>query len=144
MIDFVLDFIGSGFGMIGDFFFTLFGFLAKPLSYLLDFLTAIFYAIYQLFLIVVRVIMIFVALLQFFGSLVVGFFRSLYSLLTIDFYKNTPRYPNETAQGIGIVVDLLRPTGVITVVPLIILAIVWAIFVRKIIGLFGGEVRADA
>jgi hypothetical protein len=47
-------------------------------------------------------------------------------------------------QGISAVLDQLRPTGLLTVVPLIILAIVWGLFIKKIVGLIGGEIKADA
>jgi hypothetical protein len=144
MIDFLLNFLGDGFGLIAKSVSGLINLISRPLAYVLSFFEGIFYAIYQLFLIVGKVIMIFVALIQFFGALVAGFMRTIYSLLTIDFYKAPVHYPNVAMQGISAVLDQLRPTGLLTVVPLIILAIVWGLFIKKIVGLIGGEIKADA
>jgi hypothetical protein len=104
----------SGFNFIGDMLSQVMNLLAKPLSY------------------------IFVALLQFFVAIVAGFFRVIYSMLTINYDAISNVYPGESYTGIQTVMDLLRPTGMLTVVPYIVLAVIWFAFIKKLIGLIGG------
>lgn len=143
-VDSLLSMIAKGFNLVGDLIYQLFSFLAKPLTYLYYFLDGIFYFFYQLYLIVVKIIMIFVALLQFFGAIVVGFVRSITGMLSIDFDQTPVNYPDASYEGIQVVLDLVAPMGLMDIVPLILIAIVWAYFVKKYIGLLGGEIINNA
>ena len=143
-VDKLLGFLGSGFRFVGDMLYKLMQFLAKPLSYLYYFLDGVFYFIFQLGVIAYKIISIFVALFQFFFAIVAGFLRFIGSMLWIDFSKTPIHYPSTSGQGLQVVVDMLQPTGALTVLPLICIAILWFVFIKMIIGLIGGEVRTDA
>lgn len=142
--DKLFSMVSGSVSFIGSMFGKLFDFLAKPLSYLYYLLDAIFYFIYQLFNVVVKIIQIFIALLQFFGALVVGFVRTLGGMLTISFSKTPIHYPSESMKGIQTVINLVDPIGLLNVVPLIIIALTWFFFVKRVIGLLGGDIKADA
>lgn len=137
-VDSLLTMLSKAFGFIGDMLYSIIQFLAKPLSYIYYFFDGVFYFLYQLFNVVVKVIMIFVALVQFFGSIVLGFLRTVMKMLTVDFSSTPIHYPDSSLQGITVVLDLVRPMGLLTVVPLIILALTWFYFIKKMIGLLGG------
>lgn len=136
-VDALLQLLQSGFNFLGDQLYKLFSFLAKPMSYIYYFFEGIFYFLYQLFNIVVKIVMIFVAMVQLFAALVAGFVRTILSMLTINF-NNVPHYPSSSGQGITAVMTLLGDAGMLTVVPYIVLAILWFYFIKKIIGLIGG------
>lgn len=138
-VDMLLLLLTSGFNFIGDMLGELIKFLAKPLSYIYYFFDGVFYFLYQLFAVIVKVIMIFVALFQFFVAIVAGFMRTLLKMMTINYDATPVNYPSTSMQGIQAVIDeILEPMGVITIVPLILLAMIWFMFAYKIIGLFGG------
>lgn len=142
-VDVLMSAIAGGMNMLGDMLNRLIQFLQKPFTYLFYFLDGIFYFVYQLFYVVVKIVTLFVALFQFFGALVVGFVRTLGSMLTVNF--NAPvNYPGGSRQGMDVVMDLLGKMGVMNVVPLVLLAVIWGFFVKKIIGLLGGEIKSDA
>jgi hypothetical protein len=142
-VDKLLGLLSSGFDVLGGLLNRLITFLQKPFTYLYYFLDGVFYFFYQLFMIVVKVVTLFVALVQFFGALVLGFMRSIGELLTVNF--NAPvTYPGASQEGINVVLDLFGKMGMMTVVPLILLAVLWGYFIKKIIGLLGGELRSDA
>lgn len=139
-VDRLLGFIGDSVRFIGDMIFKLIEFLAKPLSYLWYFLDGIFYFFYQLFQVVVQIIMIFVALFQFFGALVLGFFRTLKSFLVIDFNATPMNFPSTTYFGVQEVIKVIDPMGLLSIVPMIATSLVWFFFIKKILGLLGGDV----
>lgn len=140
----LLSMLSKGFNFLGDMLARLIEFIAKPLSYVFYFFDGVFYFLFQLFNVVVKIIMIFVAMVQFFGAIVVGFVRTIMKMLSIDFNASPPNYPGGSYKGIQAVLDVFQPLGVLTVVPLIILAITWFLFVKQIIGLIGGGARSDA
>lgn len=127
--------------LIVDGFKNLFSFLEKPLSYLFYFLDGIFYFFMQLFDIVVKVVMIFVALFQFIAALIIGVFRTLQGLLYPTFHQPI-NMPSTTSQGVDVVLDLVDPMGVLDIVPYICVAFVWFYFILKILALFGGNIVA--
>lgn len=131
--------IASGFNFLGDMLAALIRLISKPLTFLLSLLESIFYLIYQLGYIVVKVIMIFVALLQFFGAIVIGFLRTVFAMLTINYGQTPLRYPDSSIIGLNTVLDVIRPMGLLTVVPGIVLAITWFIFIKRFIGLLGSR-----
>lgn len=95
-------------------------------------------------MVVVGIVKLFVGLLQLLGALIAGFTRTIMSFLTVDFNSTPKNVLNETATGIDVVMNLLAPTGVLTVVPYICLAMIWFVFIKQMIGLIGGRVSADA
>lgn len=137
-VDKLLSSLMGGFNFIGDMIYKLITWISKPLTYLFYFLDGIFYFFYQLALIVWKVISIFVALIQFFVSIVAGFFRFIGAMLTIDFSKTPVNYPSASGRGISIVLEVIEPIGLLKVVPLILIAVTWFFFIKKIIGLIGG------
>lgn len=128
--------------LIGQGFEKLFTFLSKPLGYLLSFLDGIWYFLTQLFAIAVQIVMIFVALFQYIGAVVVGFLRSIKSLVTLSFSSANINFPNSSHTGFQLVLDVLQPTGFMTVVPLVLLGILWIYFVVRIVSLIGGANNA--
>ncbi|MNY41652.1 hypothetical protein D3C86_1764830 [compost metagenome] len=108
----------------------------------MSFLDGIWYFLTKLFLIVVAVIKIFVALFQFLGAIALGFMRTIQGFLWVDF-SNVPKYPSTSYTGLKLVSDFLGPTGMMTVFPMVLLAIVWLVFVLRIFALIGdGDVDA--
>lgn len=139
-VDKLLGLISIGFSNVIDAFFKLIEFIAIPLSYVLEFLKGIFYFLYKFFEIAVQIIMIFVALFQFVFALIGGVFRTIKNWLTINPSAGDVTFPSVSHQGFAVVTDLLQPTGLMTVVPLVALAFLWFFFVLKMIGLFGGSI----
>lgn len=139
-VDKLLGLISQGFGKIIDALFKFIQFLATPLSYLLEFLKGIFYFIYKFFEIAGHIIMIFVAMFQFLFALIAGVFRTIKNWLTINPSASDVSFPSMSHRGFGVVTDLLQPTGLMTVVPMVALAFLWFYFILKIIGLFGGSI----
>ncbi|MDY8049652.1 hypothetical protein UY416_25515 [Paenibacillus polymyxa] len=125
-------------------FTNLLSYLSEPLSWLVWLIEGIWYFLTKLFEVVVAILDIFVSLFQFFGALLVGFLRTIKGLLWIDFGQTPIYYPSTVSIGMKTVVDALSPTGLLTVVPLVMLAIVWLFFVYKVFALLGGEVDVDA
>ncbi|WP_348623371.1 hypothetical protein ABFT51_20785 [Paenibacillus peoriae] len=130
--------------LVADGFTKLFSFLSTPLGWLIWLIEGIWYFLTKLFEVVVAILDIFVSLFQFFGALLVGFLRTIKGLLWIDFGQTPIYYPSTVSIGMKTVVDALSPTGLLTVVPLVMLAIVWLFFVYKVFALLGGEVDVDA
>jgi hypothetical protein len=143
-VDKLLSLIRDTSKFIGDMIYKLYEFLAKPLTYVYYFFDGVFYFFYQLWNIAVKAIMIFVALIQFFAALTMGFVRTIKGMLTVDFNSTPINYPSTSYQGIQAVLDVVDPIGILDIVPLIILAVVWFLFVKKILGLLGGEIQTRA
>lgn len=137
-VDKLLGLLKQGFENIIDFLFQFIQFLAKPLAFLLQFLEGIFYFISVLFQIAIQVIMLFVALFQFLFAIIAGVFRTIVSWLTVNPNASDVSFPSVSNRGFAVVVDLVQPTGLMTVVPMVALAFLWFFFILKIIGLFGG------
>ncbi|MFH5781818.1 hypothetical protein [Heyndrickxia oleronia] len=128
----VLHFIVSGFQKLIDL-------LAKPIHYLWYFLDGIFYFVTVLFNIVVKIVMIFVALFQFVFALIVGFLRTIQDFLTPSFNTGQVHFPMESNRGFSVVLDVVGGTGLLTIVPYILLALVWGAFIMKMFALLGGN-----
>ncbi|OBZ15207.1 hypothetical protein A8L34_29560 [Bacillus sp. FJAT-27264] len=140
----LLSFLSRSMSFLGDFFGKLLSFLAYPLGWLIAFLDGIWYFLTVLFRIVVAVITIFVALFQFLGAMAFGFLRTIRSFLWVDFGSTPINYPSSSYTGLKLVSDVLGPTGLMTVVPMVLLAILWLLFVLRVFALFsdGGDVDA--
>lgn len=138
----VIAWLGNLFGrlftFLGNLFSELFDLLAKPLSYVLSFFDGVFYFITVLFNVAVKCIQIFVALFQFLGSIILGVLRTIRLWLTVSISPNT-KFPSASNQGFQTVIDLLMPTGLMTVVPMVAIAFLWFFFIVKIIGLVSGQ-----
>jgi len=139
-VDKLLGLMMDGFFKVISIIYSFMEFLAKPLSYLFEFLKGIFYFIFKIFDVVVQVVMIFVALFQFLGAIIAGVFRMIKSWLIINPDANDVSFPSTSYQGFKVVTDLLQPTGLMTVVPAVALAFLWFYFILKMIGLFGGSI----
>jgi hypothetical protein len=139
----VISFLGSLFSplfsLIGKGFNALLDLLEKPLSYVFYFFDGVFYFIEKLFSVVVLIVKIFVAFFQFLGSLILGVFRTIHMWIIPSLSDNT-HFPSASEQGFQTVIDLISPTGLTTVVPIVAIAFCWFFFVLKIISLFGGSI----
>uniref|UniRef100_UPI00203BAC23 hypothetical protein n=1 Tax=Bacillus cytotoxicus TaxID=580165 RepID=UPI00203BAC23 len=113
-------------------------FLATPIEYLFEFLKGIFYFVEKFFQVVVAIIKLFVALFQFLGAVITGFFKTLYSWLTPSFNGGDVGFPSASMRGFKTATDILLPTGLLTVVPAVVTCFLWYLFVRKLMDLFGG------
>lgn len=143
-VDRLLSLLSGGFNFVGDMLYKLISFIAKPLSYVYYFFDGVFYFILQVAVIIYKLISIFVALFQFFIAVMAGFLRFIGNMLYIDFSETPIHYPSTSGQGVKVVVDLLGGTGLTTVLPIVAIALLWFFFVKRIIGLIGGEIRSDA
>lgn len=143
-VDFLVSKLVSGFNLLTDMLYNLFSFLAKPLSYVFYFFDGVFYFFYEVALIVWKVISIFIALLQFFVAIVSGFVRFIVTMVSPSFDQTPVHYPSSSQQGLQVVMDVLQPTGLLTVAPLVCLAILWVYFIKKMIGLLGGDIKSNA
>jgi hypothetical protein len=139
-VDKLLGLLKKGFSLIADTLGNIVDFLAKPLSYLFWFLDGIFYFITKLFAVVVAIIKIFVAIFQFLFALIAGLFRTIVKWLSVNPNPNDVSFPSVSNSGFKAVMDVIQPTGLLTVVPLICICVVWFGFIIKMIGLFGGEI----
>ena len=139
-VDTLMRFLSGALSIIGNGIQQLLNFLAVPLGWIVALLEGVWYFLVKLATVVIKVIDIFIALFQFIGSLALGFMRSIKGLLFIDFSKTPVNYPSTSGQGIQVVIDkVLQPVGFMTIVPGILLAIIWLFFVYRVFGLLGGE-----
>ncbi|PAF30774.1 hypothetical protein [Paenibacillus sp. 7516] len=139
-VDTLMSFLSGAFEVIGKGIQTLLNFLAVPLGWLVALIEGIWYFLTKLVTVVIEVIDIFIALFQFLGSLALGFLRTIQALLFIDFSRTPLNYPSSTGSGMQLVMEkVLQPVGFMTVVPSVVLALVWLFFVVRVIGLLGGE-----
>lgn len=140
----IIDFLGSIFGKVFDFFAKFFegliNILLVPLQLIVSFLEGVFYFISKLFEVVVLIVQIFVALFQFIFALIAGIVRSITSWLTFS-VKGNISFPSVSESGFATVIDILDGTGILTVLPIVATAFVWFYFVIKMIGLFGGQIQ---
>lgn len=83
--------------------------------------------------------MIFVALFQFIGALLLGFLRTIKDFLTPSFNTGDVNLFADSKKGLSTVLDVVDPTGLLNVAPYILIAIVWFFFIMKIFALFGGS-----
>lgn len=142
MIDMLLNLLKSGFEGIMKMVYMLFDFLGKAFGLLFWFLDGIFYFVGQLFLVLIKVVMLFVVLFQFLGAIVVGFLKTIGNMLVM--HASSPNLPSKTGEGLNAVTQVLSKIGFMDVVPLVLTGLIWFFFVKKLIGLFGGEIKADA
>lgn len=135
----LFDLLLQGFNKMVDLFVILFTWLGKILGYLIELLVGIFYFIWKLFEVVIEVVQIFVACFQFVFALAAGVFRTIKLWITPQLSGNMD-FPSISNTGFGVVMDVLKGTGLLTVVPGVALAFLWFFFALKMIGLFGGQI----
>lgn len=129
----------SNFGsFIGEWFMSLFTFLAKPLAFLLEIFEAIFYFIGKFFQIAVAIVSFFVALFQYFFSVAGGLFKSVRSFVGFA-PAGSYDLPNASVIGFNGAIEQLNLTGLLSTIPNILIAVTWLIFALKIIKLYGGK-----
>lgn len=127
------------FNLIGSGFNNLIHLLEKPLSYIFWFFDGIFYFFAKLFEVAIDVIKVFVALFQFIGAIFMGVFRTIHMWL-IPSLSSAPNYPSASETGFQTFFDVVSPTGLTSVIPVIAIAFCWFYFILKIISMFGGEI----
>lgn len=137
-IEKILTAISNFMDFISDLFLSFIDFLAKPLSYLLAFLEGIFYFITKIFEVVIHVIMLFIALFQYLFAIVTGLFRTIANW--VGFSPNTSyNLPSASREGFTTALDQIGGTGLLTVVPSILIAVLWLFFAIKVVALFGNR-----
>lgn len=125
------DFIGSAIE-------TLLNFLTQPLALLLSFFEGIFYFITQLFTVVIIIVKIFVAFFQFFFSIGSSLINTVTSW--VGFVPSgSVSLPSASRHGFEAVLDQVGGTGLLTVIPNVLIAFIWLGFAYKIIGLMGDK-----
>jgi hypothetical protein len=139
-VDSMFDWFSSIGSTIANGFNNLLDLIMKPLSYLFWFLDGVFYFFMMIFDVAVKLVMIFVALFQFIMALITGLLRTIQDLLTPTFNSADVNLPSNSEQGLQVVLDLVDPTGLLTIIPYICIAFVWSAFIYKILGLFGGNI----
>lgn len=122
---------------IGELLGGLVEFLTLPLALLLSLLQGIFHFINVLFQIVVMILTIFIALFQFIFSISGALFRTVFSWVGFT-ATGSVNLPSASRQGFETVLDQVGGTGLLTVIPTVLIAVVWLLFAYKIIGLIGG------
>ncbi|PGT07292.1 hypothetical protein COD05_16000 [Bacillus cereus] len=113
-------------------------FFSKPMGYLLELLEGIVYFFACLFKVVVLIVKIFTALLQFFWAIATSVIKTL--LMWIGVVPSGKVYlPHEAQNGFQVVIDKVMPTGLMTTVPLVATAFLWLFFGMKVFSLYGGS-----
>lgn len=130
--------------MIKDAFEKLIELILYPMGWLVWLFDGIWYFLYVLFSVVVKIIQIFVALFQYLGALIGGFLKAIKGLVSLSFNQTPINFPSESQRGFQLVLDVLQPVGFMTVVPLVLLAILWIYFVIRIMSLIGGGTNHNA
>lgn len=124
--------------LLGNIFSGLIDFLSRPLAFLLALLEGIFYFIGRIFTVVSLVVSIFIKLFQFFFSLIGSL---LHTVMGFANYNPDPAYslPNASRQGFEATLEAIGGTGLLTVIPLTLTALLWLLFMYKITQLLGGR-----
>ncbi|KFL81459.1 hypothetical protein FO497_15825 [Bacillus cereus ATCC 10876] len=138
MMEKFVKFLKGGFEAVIKTLKTFIDFLATPFQYLLDFLKGIFYFIEKLFQVVVAIIKLFVALFQFLGAVIAGFFKTLFLWVQPSFDGGNVSFPSASMKGFKVATDILLPTGLLTVIPAVVTCFIWYLFVKKLMDLFRG------
>lgn len=127
---------------LGEFIGSLFNgfieFLTLPLALLLSLLEGIFHFIGVLFQIVVLLMTLFVSFFQLFFSVVGAFFRTIYSWVGFA-PSGSVNLPSWSRQGFETVLEQVGGTGLLTVVPNVLIGLLWIMFAYKMIGLVGNK-----
>lgn len=137
-IEKILQAFQNSMDFLGDIFSNLISFFVKPFALLLTFFEGIFYFIGKFFQVAVAIVSLFVALFQYFFSVVAGVFRTLGSFVG---FSPVGSYSLPSASRIGFegALEQIGLTGLLTTVPNILIALIWLIFALKIIQLYGGK-----
>lgn len=135
--DKLLGLLKQGFTYVGQIIQNVLEFIALPLSYLFYFFEGVFYFIGKLFEVLLLVLSIFIAIFQFMFAIAAGVLRTLKAMLFPNFTEAFINYPSASRTGFETVLDVIAPTGLLTVVPAIATVFVWFFFSLKILGLYG-------
>lgn len=141
VFDYIFKFFSWLGSLIADGFNTLFSVLLSLFKGIFAVLDLIFYFLAQLVAVVFAVIKIFVALFQYLFAITSMFFKFIGSFLVPHFEKY-PLVGYESNNGFNVILELLRPTGALDVLPFALTCLLWFFFVKKVIGLFGGNNNA--
>lgn len=134
----ILDAFSFLFEFLGEIFQGFLDILLKPFSFLLALLEGIFYFISVLFQIAVGIIMLFVAMFQYFFLMVAGLLRTIGSWIGFTPSANY-NLPSTSKLGFQTTLEQIGGTGLLTVVPTVLIAVLWLYFAIKMVALFGGK-----
>jgi len=111
-----------------------FQFLLQPIKWILEFLDAVFYLFYRIFLLLADILHLFLALLQALIAVVAGVFRTIVGFLA---WSGDSLHSKVGSEGFDVFVSMLRPLGLLDVLPILLLALdifVTGYLVMRIIG----------
>ena len=134
----ILDAFSFLFEFLGKIFQGFLDILLKPFAFLLALLEGVFYFISVLFQIAVGIIMLFVAMFQYFFLMVAGLLRTIGSWVGFTPSANYT-LPSASKLGFQTTLEQIGGTGLLTVVPTILIAVLWLYFAIKMVHLFGGK-----
>lgn len=97
-----------------------FTFLLVPIKWFLALLDGVFYLVYRIFLLLGDLLHLFLALLQAVVAVVAGLFRTITVFLT---WSGRPLDNKIGSDGFDVFVGMLRPLGLLDVLPILLLAL---------------------
>ena len=100
-------------------------------------LDLIFYFLVQCLVVIFLVFKIFIALFQYLFAITGMFLKFIGSFIVPKFSSYT--VPNTSSYGLNAVLEVLDGTGMLDILPFSLTCFLWFWFVKKAIGLFGGD-----
>lgn len=119
---------------LGKLLSSFFEFLLQPIKWIMTLVEGVFYLFYRLFLLLGDLLHLFLALLQALIAVVAGVFRTIYGFIA---WSGSPLVSKVGNEGFDVFVTMLRPLGILDVLPILLIALdlfVTGIFVMKLIG----------
>lgn len=136
-VDSVLMFFSWLGSLISDGFNYLFEFLASLFQGFFAIIDFIFYFLVQALTVIFVTIKIFIALFQYLFVITGMFIKAISSFVIPHFEPYV--MPSNSNEGLSAMMEFIEPTGILTIVPFALSCFCWFFFVKKVIGLFGGE-----
>ena len=136
-VDYILKFFSWLGSLIADGFNYLFEFLASLFQGFFAIIDFIFYFLVQALTVIFVTIKIFVALFQYLFVITRMFIKAISSFVIPHFQPYV--MPSNSNAGLAAMLEFIEPTGILTIVPFALSCFCWFFFVKKVIGLFGGE-----
>lgn len=136
-VDYILKFFSWLGSLIADGFNYLFEFLASLFQGFFAIIDFIFYFLVQALTVIFVTIKIFIALFQYLFVITGMFIKAISSFVIPHFEPYV--MPSNSGEGLSAMMEFIEPTGILTIVPFALSCFCWFLFVKKVIGLFGGE-----
>lgn len=137
-VDYIFDFFSWIGSLIADGFNALFNLLVSLFNGIFVFLDFIFYFFAQALTVIFLTLKIFIALFQYLFVISSMFLRAIFSFIIPHWEPYVMPESEYSNAGLNAFLKFIEPTGLVTVVPLILSCFVWFFFVMKVLKLFGG------